>query len=133
MLPYVVFSLGSYFIVSDLAEEQKRGTLNFIRLSPRPAWQILLGKLLGIPVLLYLSIAFAIPLHCFAGLRGGGFATPNSQRLSVAGDRVRSLFQRRDAVRVGGGRKTGREATNGDSDWICRDRLFIHRAFVYER
>ncbi|MGL5061577.1 MAG: hypothetical protein ACRC62_16535 [Microcoleus sp.] len=71
MLPYVVFSLGSYFIVSDLAEEQKRGTLNFIRLSPRPAWQILLGKLLGIPVLLYLSIAFAIPLHCFAGLRGG--------------------------------------------------------------
>jgi hypothetical protein len=71
MLPYVVFSLGSYFIVSDLAEEQKRGTLNFIRLSPRPAWQILLGKLLGIPVLLYLSIAFVIPLHCFAGLRGG--------------------------------------------------------------
>lgn len=71
MLPYVVFSLGSYFIVSDLAEEQKRGTLNFIRLSPRPAWQILLGKLLGVPVLLYLSIACAIPLHCFAGLQGG--------------------------------------------------------------
>ncbi|MCU0546909.1 MAG: hypothetical protein MUE44_32885 [Oscillatoriaceae cyanobacterium Prado104] len=71
MLPYVVFSLGSYFIVSDLAEEQKRGTLNFIRLSPRPAWQILLGKLLGVPVLLYLSVAFTIPLHFFAGLQGG--------------------------------------------------------------
>lgn len=71
MLPYVLFSLGSYFIVNDLAEEQKRGTLNFIRLSPRPAWQILLGKLLGVPVLLYLAVGLAIPLHCFAGWRGG--------------------------------------------------------------
>lgn len=71
MLPYITFSLGSYFIVSDLAEEQKRGTLNFIRLSPRPPWQILLGKLLGVPVLLYLAIALLIPLHCFVGLRGG--------------------------------------------------------------
>lgn len=71
MLPYITFSFGSYFIVSDLAEEQKRGTLNFIRLSPRPAWQIMLGKLLGVPVLLYLAIALIIPLHCIAGLRGG--------------------------------------------------------------
>ena len=71
ILPYVLFTLGTYFIVSDIAEEQKRGTLNFIRLSPRPAWQILLGKLLGVPVLLYLAVGLAIPLHCFAGLRGG--------------------------------------------------------------
>jgi hypothetical protein len=70
MLPYTVFTLGSYFIVNDIAEEQKRGTLNFIRLSPRPAWQILIGKLLGVPILLYLAVGLTIPLHCFAGFQG---------------------------------------------------------------
>jgi hypothetical protein len=68
---YITFTFGSYFIVSDLEEEQKRGTLNFIRLSPRPAWQIILGKLLGVPVLLYLAVVLTIPLHCIVGLRGG--------------------------------------------------------------
>jgi hypothetical protein len=71
MLPYVTFTLGSYSIVNDIGHEQKRGTLNFIRLSPCPAWQILLGKMLGVPVLLYISLGLMVPLHCFAGLQAG--------------------------------------------------------------
>ncbi|MEG4317540.1 MULTISPECIES: hypothetical protein [unclassified Microcoleus] len=71
MLPYVTFTVGSYSIVSDIGHEQKRGTLNFIRLSPCPAWQILLGKMLGVPVLLYISLGLVVPLHCFAGLQAG--------------------------------------------------------------
>ena len=71
MLPYVTFTLGSYSIVNDIGQEQKRGTLNFIRLSPSPAWQILLGKMLGVPVLLYLFLGLMVPLHCFAGLQAG--------------------------------------------------------------
>ncbi|NJM96832.1 MAG: hypothetical protein HC800_06255 [Phormidesmis sp. RL_2_1] len=44
VIPYGLFVLGGYYIVDDLAKEEKSGTLNFIRLSPRPAWEILLGK-----------------------------------------------------------------------------------------
>jgi hypothetical protein len=71
MLPYVTFTLGSYWIVNDIGQEQKRGTLNFIRLSPCPAWQILLGKMLGVPVLLYIFLGLMVPLHCLAGLQAG--------------------------------------------------------------
>ncbi len=71
MLPYLTFTLGSYSIVNDIGQEQKRGTMNFIRLSPCPAWQILLGKMLGVPVLLYIFLGLMLPLHCFAGLQAG--------------------------------------------------------------
>lgn len=71
IFPYVLFTVGGYFIVSDLNQEEKRGTLNFIRLSPRPAPEILLGKLLGVPILVYLIIGSALPLHFFSGLLSG--------------------------------------------------------------
>jgi hypothetical protein len=71
ILPYVLFTAGSYYLVSDLNQEEKRGTLNFIRLSPRPSRQILLGKMLGVPLLPYLAIGLAIPLHVLAGLKAG--------------------------------------------------------------
>lgn len=59
---------GVYLLVSDLATEQRRGTLNFIRLSPQSSQTILLGKILGVPSLLYLGFILAIPLHLWAGL-----------------------------------------------------------------
>ena len=70
----MVFSLmgiGVFLLGSNLAEEKRRGTLNFIRLSPRSAANILAGKLLGVPVCLYLAIALALPLHGFLGLGAG--------------------------------------------------------------
>jgi hypothetical protein len=56
--------LGSvYTLVADLLQEEKRGTLNFIRLSPQSASQIFVGKILGVPILVYLGVALILPLH----------------------------------------------------------------------
>ncbi len=71
IIPYALFVLGGYYLVDDLAKEDKSGTLNFIRLSPRPAFEILLGKLLGVPLLPVILIAIATPLHIISGLLGG--------------------------------------------------------------
>ncbi|MEL6247872.1 MAG: hypothetical protein AAFY78_02730 [Cyanobacteria bacterium J06648_16] len=70
-IPYALFAVGGYYLVNDLTQEEKRGTLNFIRLSPRPAYQILLGKLLGVPVLPFLLVVTAMPLHLISGLLAG--------------------------------------------------------------
>jgi len=59
---------GTYLLVSDLDKEERRGTLNFIRLSPQPAKTIFLGKILGVPILLYLAAILAVPLHLYSGL-----------------------------------------------------------------
>jgi len=59
---------GVYLLVNNLATEQRRCTLNFIRLTPQSPQTILLGKLLGVPSLLYFVFILAIPLHLWAGL-----------------------------------------------------------------
>jgi hypothetical protein len=71
MMSYILFAAGAYFLVNDISQEERSGTMNFIRSSPRPPYQILIGKLLGVPILPYLAIAMAFPLHWFAGLHGG--------------------------------------------------------------
>jgi hypothetical protein len=60
--------IGIYLLISDLASEERRGTLNFIRLSPQESQNILVGKMLGVPILPYLAIALVIPLHLLSGL-----------------------------------------------------------------
>ncbi len=70
-LPYALFVLGGYYIVDDLTREEKTGTLNFIRLSPRPAREILWGKLLGAPILPIIMVLSAVPLHLLSGLLAG--------------------------------------------------------------
>ncbi len=65
--------IGSvYLLTADLIEEGKRGTLNFIRLSPQSARSIFIGKILGVPILVYLATALSIPFHFFAGINGSG-------------------------------------------------------------
>jgi hypothetical protein len=59
---------GTYMLVSDLDKEERRGTLNFIRLSPQSAKTIFIGKILGVPILLYLAAILAVPLHLYSGL-----------------------------------------------------------------
>jgi hypothetical protein len=64
--------LGSvYTLIADLHQEEKRGTLNFIRLTPQSARSILIGKMLGVPSLVYLGILITIPFHFILGLRLG--------------------------------------------------------------
>ncbi len=71
-----IFSLGLmlgsvYTLVADLVREEKRGTLNFIRLSPQSASKIFIGKILGVPILVYIAAAALIPFQIYAGLNAG--------------------------------------------------------------
>ncbi|MCA1993125.1 MAG: hypothetical protein LDL41_13970 [Coleofasciculus sp. S288] len=68
LLPFILIFGGTYLLISNLGKEEHRGTLNFIRLSPQSSQSILLGKLLGVPALLYLGIALAVPLHWVSAL-----------------------------------------------------------------
>jgi branched-subunit amino acid transport protein AzlD len=65
----VVMLAGVYLLINDLDQEERRGTLNFIRLSPQRSRSLLTGKLLGVPVLLYLAVGAIVPLHLFAGMQ----------------------------------------------------------------
>lgn len=65
---FALLVIGTYMLITDLAQEERRGTLNLIRLSPQSTASILVGKLLGVPVLLYLAVALAVPVHLWAGL-----------------------------------------------------------------
>jgi hypothetical protein len=62
---YGVMLGGVYLLASSLAQEEKRGTLDFIRLTPQPASNIFIGKLLGVPFLVYLGVALALPLQFY--------------------------------------------------------------------
>jgi hypothetical protein len=62
--------LGSYFLVKDFIQEGKQGTLTLLRLSPERSSQILLGKLVGVPILLYWAIVLAVPFHLWVGFTG---------------------------------------------------------------
>ncbi len=64
----VLLGVGTYLLINDLAKEERRGTLNFLRLSPQSTQSILVGKLLGVPSLVYLAIVLAAPLHLWSGL-----------------------------------------------------------------
>lgn len=64
-----IFSLlviGTYMLTADLVKEESRGTLNFIRLTPQSAGSICLGKILGVPILLYVAVLLMLPLHLAA-------------------------------------------------------------------
>ncbi len=62
---------GVYLLIADLVKEKERGTLSFIQFSPQSASSILTGKILGVPILLYLVVLMAVPLHCVAALKAG--------------------------------------------------------------
>jgi hypothetical protein len=71
LLPIALMMGGIYTLVSDISKEEKAGTLNFIRLSPQSARDILIGKMLGVPSLVYLVILLAIPLHLVLAIASG--------------------------------------------------------------
>ena len=70
-LPWVLIVGGVFLLIADYSKENQRGTLNFLRMSPASSRQILLGKLLGVPILLYSIVAVTLPLHLGAGLAAG--------------------------------------------------------------
>jgi len=64
----VLLAAGTYLLISDLAKEEQSGTLSFVRLSPRSVSNLLMGKILGVPILIYTVMLLALPLHLVAGL-----------------------------------------------------------------
>lgn len=79
---FTLLVVGTYMLINDLAQEERRGSLNFIRLSPESTLNLLVGKELGVPILVYLLVALAIPFHLFAGLNA---QIPLGQILSFDG------------------------------------------------
>jgi hypothetical protein len=71
IIPYLLCIPGVFALVTDISQETQRGTLNFLRLSPRSSRNILLGKILGVPILGYFSLLLTLPLHLFSALVGG--------------------------------------------------------------
>jgi ABC-2 family transporter protein len=65
---FILIVCGSYLLSHDFVKEGQRGTLDFLRMSPQSASSILMGKLLGVPISVYLFVGLAIPLQIWAGL-----------------------------------------------------------------
>jgi hypothetical protein len=66
--PFILFFTGVYSLVADLSLEDYKGTLNFIRISPRSSINILMGKIMGVPLLAYIGIGLSIPYHLTAAI-----------------------------------------------------------------
>jgi hypothetical protein len=81
IIVFTILIAGTYLVISDLAREEQRGTLNFLRLSPQSTESLLIGKIFGVPSLLYLSAAFAIPFYLWTGISA---AIPLSQILLLS-------------------------------------------------
>jgi len=65
---FTLLVAGTYLLINNLAQEDRRGTLNFLRLSPQSEASILTGKMLGVPIVIYLIVLAALPLHFLAGI-----------------------------------------------------------------
>ncbi|MFP4007057.1 MAG: hypothetical protein ACLFV6_03480 [Spirulinaceae cyanobacterium] len=68
---FILLPIGTYLLTANLAKEAQNGTLNFIRMSPQSALDILIGKMLGVPALLYWGFAIAFPFHFAFGIGAG--------------------------------------------------------------
>jgi hypothetical protein len=62
-LPMVAIFGGCYSLTADLNHERKSGTFDFVRSSPQSGRSIFLGKLIGVPSLVYLAVLSLVPLH----------------------------------------------------------------------
>ncbi len=71
IIPYALYVPGAFALVNDIVQETQKGTLNFLRLSPRSSRSILLGKLIGVPILGYFSLLLLLPLHLVTGFHAG--------------------------------------------------------------
>jgi hypothetical protein len=71
LIPIALMLGGVYTIVADLNQEEQRGTLNFIRLTPQSARSIFIGKMLGAPSLIYIGVLLTVPLHLFVSMCAG--------------------------------------------------------------
>lgn len=67
----ILLVVGTYMLITNLVQEEQKGTLKFVRLSPRSVGNLLVGKMLGVPILVYTAILLALPLQFIAGVSAG--------------------------------------------------------------
>lgn len=67
----ILLVAGTYLLITNLAQEEQKGTLKLVRLSPRSVGNLLVGKMLGTPILVYSAIFLALPLQLMAGVSAG--------------------------------------------------------------
>ena len=79
-----------YSLISDLNRERKSGTFDFIKLSPQSGRSIFIGKLIGVPSLVYLAILSFVPLHLGLALFSG--ASLGLMFIVVSDNRPRSAI-----------------------------------------
>jgi hypothetical protein len=70
-MSFILLIAGVYMLIGDLSKEDRKGTLNFIRLSPQKGAAILIGKIFGVPIVPYVAVALAVPLHLWAAVGAG--------------------------------------------------------------
>jgi hypothetical protein len=122
---FLLILMGVYLLAQDLSQEEQRGTLNFIRLSPRSTQAILMGKLLGVPVVLYLGVLLALPLHVWAALQG---QVPISLMLSFDGVTIAAcLFFYSAALLV----SLALPKLGGLQVWLSSGVVFVLLLFLY--
>jgi hypothetical protein len=64
---WLVLALGGiYLIATNFRQELDRDTLNLVNLSPTSIYKIIIGKILGVPILLYWVVLLTMPLHFIA-------------------------------------------------------------------
>ncbi|MBE9030916.1 ABC transporter permease [filamentous cyanobacterium LEGE 11480] len=70
-MPYVLYLPAVFLLTTNITQEVQQGTINFLRLSPRSSANIILGKLVGVPILVYLVGLLLLPLTIVAAVSGG--------------------------------------------------------------
>lgn len=60
---------GTYLIAQDFNREMRSGTLAIVNLSPAKPLEIIIGKLLGVPILIYWAVFLALPLYITTSVR----------------------------------------------------------------
>jgi hypothetical protein len=54
---------GIYVLAKDFDREIHQGTLAIVKLTPTNSIKFLIGKLVGVPILIYLAVLLALPFH----------------------------------------------------------------------
>jgi hypothetical protein len=82
---------GVYGLARSFSQEVQRGTLDFLRLSPLEIPTLLVGKLLGVPILIYFAVAAALPLQ-FYGAQAAHISRLNVLTWDIAMVGLTTLF-----------------------------------------
>jgi hypothetical protein len=88
----IAIAIGCYLLIADWSTEADRGTLDPLRLSPQSAQTILLGKLLGVPSLVYLWLLSGVPIALIAMVNTGRSASHIAGTLAIDGAQLAFWF-----------------------------------------